>query len=468
MKKKIIIISVLVLLIGGIIAFLIINNNKNSKNNNSSKTTTTSNKALDNSLDYNYDFKDYETIDVNLDDVDGKYEITKTAIYHFTGNLKGYITVSSDENIKIIFDNVTITNSSGPCLYVENAKNLYVELIGNNTLKDGKSYSNFDEEVNAAIYSKDDLIISGDGTLSIVANYNDAIVSKDDLVIKSGTYKIESKDDAIKGKDSILILDGVFDITSSGDSLKTTNDTDSNLGSVLIKNGKFTINSTNGDGIDSINSIEIDNGDFNITTKITNSNSDSSAKGIKAENSIVINNITLKANTKDDAIHSNKGITINSGDFDITSTDDAIHADGKVEINDGKYNISASEGIEATYIKINKGTINISASDDGINAGKKSNDYEATVEINDGNITIKMANGDTDGIDSNGNLYINGGTINITCNSPFDYDGKAEYNGGTLIVNGTKTNEITNQMMGGGMPLENMRDNNMRGGMNRR
>ena len=79
-----------------------------------------------------------------------------------------------------------------------------------------------------------------------------------------------------------------------------------------------------------------------------------------------------------------------------------------------------------------------------------------------------MANGDTDGIDSNGNLYINGGTINITCNSPFDYDGKAEYNGGILIVNGTKTNEITNQMMGGGMPLENMRDNNMRGGMNRR
>ena len=60
----------------------------------------------------------------------------------------------------------------------------------------------------------------------------------------------------------------------------------------------------------------------------------------------MINNITLKANTKDDAIHSNKDITINSGDFDITSTDDAIHADGKVEINDGKYNISASEGIE--------------------------------------------------------------------------------------------------------------------------
>lgn len=61
-----------------------------------------------------------------------------------------------------------------------------------------------------------------------------------------------------------------------------------------------------------------------------------------------------------------------------------------------------------------------------------------------------MGAGDTDGIDSNGNLYINGGTINITGNSAFDYDGEAKYNGGTLIVNGQTTNTITNQF-GGGM-----------------
>ena len=108
-------------------------------------------------------------------------------------------------------------------------------------------------------------------------------------------------------------------------------------------------------------------------------------------------------------------------------------------------------GIEATYVKINEGNINISAADDGINAGNKSNNYSVTIEINGGNITIAMGQGDTDGIDSNGNLYINGGTINITGNSPFDYDGTAEYNGGTLIVNGSQTNTITNQMMGGGM-----------------
>ena len=122
-----------------------------------------------------------------------------------------------------------------------------------------------------------------------------------------------------------------------------------------------------------------------------------------------------------------------------------------IVINDGTFNINAAEGIEATYIKINDGTINISASDDGINAANKSSAYSIAVEINGGYITIKMGSGDTDAIDSNGNLYINGGTIDITGNSPFDYDGNAEYNGGTIIVNGTETNSITNQFMGGGM-----------------
>ena len=87
--------------------------------------------------------------------------------------------------------------------------------------------------------------------------------------------------------------------------------------------------------------------------------------------------------------------------------------------------------------------------------------YETTIEINGGNLTIKMGAGDTDGIDSNGNLYINGGTIDITANSPFDYDGESKYTGGTIIVNGEETNTITNQMMGGGMG-ENRQGNRQR------
>ena len=157
------------------------------------------------------------------------------------------------------------------------------------------------------------------------------------------------------------------------------------------------------------------------------------------------------SNTTDDGLHSNGNITISNGNFTITSSDDGTHADGMIEITGGTFSINAHEGIEATYVKINDGTINISASDDGINAGNKSSAYEVAIEINGGSITINMGQGDTDAVDSNGNIYVNGGTINITGQSAFDYDGTAKYTAGTIIVNGVETNTITNQMIGGGM-----------------
>ena len=163
-------------------------------------------------------------------------------------------------------------------------------------------------------------------------------------------------------------------------------------------------------------------------------------------------NITV--DSADDGIHSNADMTISSGTITINSGDDAIHADGLLQIDGGNLKLTAHEGLEGTYVKINDGTINISATDDGINAGDKSEAYTTTIEINGGSLTIVMGSGDTDAIDSNGNIYINGGSINITGQSAFDYDGEAKYTGGDLIVNGTKTTSITNQFggqMGGPM-----------------
>jgi hypothetical protein len=61
-----------------------------------------------------------------------------------------------------------------------------------------------------------------------------------------------------------------------------------------------------------------------------------------------------------------------------------------------------------------------------------------------------MGSCDTDAIDSNGDLYINGGTVDITANSAFDFDGEGAITGGTVTVNGSTVTEITNQMIGGG------------------
>jgi hypothetical protein len=133
----------------------------------------------------------------------------------------------------------------------------------------------------------------------------------------------------------------------------------------------------------------------------------------------------------------------------IEAEDDALHATTIAQVDGGTISLTGAEGIEGTYIQFNGGEVTISASDDGINAGKKSNISTPTVEVNGGTIKITMGSGDTDGVDSNGDLILNGGTLDITAQSPFDYDGTVQKNGTTLIVNGTETDTITNQMMGG-------------------
>jgi len=107
-----------------------------------------------------------------------------------------------------------------------------------------------------------------------------------------------------------------------------------------------------------------------------------------------------------------------------------------------KHNISAPDTAKVQLV-LDGGSFDIKASDDGINASQNTTGIPVAVTINGGAINIAMAAGDTDAIDSNGDLIINGGTVNITAQSAFDFDGKAELNGGTVTVNGSAVSSIT-------------------------
>ena len=73
------------------------------------------------------------------------------------------------------------------------------------------------------------------------------------------------------------------------------------------------------------------------------------------------------------------------------------------------------------------------------------------MEITGGTVTVTMGPGDTDGIDSNGNIVITGGVVSVSGSSAFDYDGSATFTGGTVYINGQQVTALPNQMMGGGM-----------------
>ena len=146
-------------------------------------------------------------------------------------------------------------------------------------------------------------------------------------------------------------------------------------------------------------------------------------------------------------------LTVTGGDITISTGDDAIKAEQKIWITGGTIDIVQSvEGIEAPVIVIDDGDITLAASDDGINASASEIVADGlSITINGGNLAIVMGQGDTDAVDSNGDLTITGGTLDITAQSAFDFDGAGSLSGGTVTVNGEQITELTNQMMGGPM-----------------
>ena len=307
--------------------------------------------------------------------------ITEAGIYIISGSASNCtIKVNADKESKVqlVLNGVSITNDSTPAIYVVSADKCFITTAENteNTLSvTGTFTSDGDTNTDAVIFSKDDIVFNGLGTLTVNSS-NNGISGKDDIKFTGGTYNITSMKDSIEANDSIAVCDGTFTINSSKDAFHSENDDDNTSGWIYIAGGTFNIKSSS-DGIQGTSAVQIDGGTFDI---------------------------------------------------------------------------NSSEGIEATYIQINGGTIKIYASDDGINASKKSTAYSTpTIEINDGYLTVEVGPGDTDGIDANGDIIVNGGTIDVTAQmSSFDYDGKAEYNGGTIIVNGTQVDSIPQAMMGGG------------------
>ena len=243
--------------------------------------------------------------------------------------------------------------------------------------------------------------------------------------------------------DSALSVTGAF--TADGDT-NTDGVIFSKADLVLNGTATLTVSSTK-NGIVCKDDLKVTGGTYVITAQV---------KAMEANDSIRVADGTLTLTAGTDGLHAENDddnslgyIYIGGGTLAITAGDDGIHAASVVQVDEGSITIAAAEGIEGTYIQLNGGTLVIDGQDDGINAAQKSDAYRATVEINGGDITVRMASGDTDGVDSNGDIIVNGGTIQVTGSSTFDYDGSAQYNGGTIIVNGQQIDYIPNQFGGG-------------------
>ncbi len=422
-----------------------------SNSNSSSSSSSSSSDDDDNYSEYYEEDSDYEwdTSDVttivfsdNTAEItgegatfeDGILTVSTEGNYLFQGNLDdGEILVSTDNEsvVKLILDNVSVTCSDNPAIYIEKSLRSIIILNENtsNTVTDGSTYT--DEDANAVIFSKSDLRLAGTGSINVTANYKDGITSKDGLVINSGNYTVNAADDGIRGKDYLVINNGTFDIDSEGDAIKSDNE-NSACGYITINDADFDID-TYADGIYAYNNITIVDGNFDITCN----GSVNSSKVLKAGNTLTVENGEFTMSSIDDAIHSDNSVLITDGDFTISSSDDGIHADKELQIDYGTIEITKSyEGLEAATITINDGEITLTASDDGVNAAGSSSNY---LYINGGTLIV-YASGD--GLDMNGSGIMEDGTVLVhgptnNGNGALDYDGSFKVNGGFLIAAGS-------------------------------
>ena len=350
------------------------------------------------------------------------------------------------------------------------------------------------------IVSKDDLKITG-GTYDITAAGH-ALSGKDSVRIADGTFILTAEKDGIHAENAddeekgyIYIADGDFTITSDGDGMDASNIVQIEDGTLDITAGGGAANSLKthesdmpGGGMSQ--NIERPDGESmpqmgekpdeesmsqmgekpdgeNMPQDTTTDESGTSTKGIKAGGGMYLNGGTYQIDSADDSIHSNANITIADGTYTLATGDDGVHADDALTVNGGTITVTESyEGLEGLTVTINDGTIDITARDDGINTAggtdqsgfgtfgdhfkgmdsaddetEETTDNEMWMELNGGYIHI-LAGGD--GVDSNGDLTINGGEIYIdgpsdNGNSAIDYGDRssAYVNGGMLVAIGS-------------------------------
>ena len=328
----------------------------------------------------------------------------------------GSLTISGSADYEVNLNNANITNSQSTALNLDGKGGAYIVLTGSNKLTDGTV-----EDHKSALYGKGKLLFSGNGSLEIQGQYNNGIQSKSYVLFEKGiNVYVNAANHGIKGSDAI-INGGIINVETAGLGAKGINcDED-----IVINGGRTTVIAT-GDGewdeeeletkavscikCDSV--LTINGGE--VYVKATGSG----GKGLKADwecyitggkvraittgglyyNDGTTENLNYKGNTDniDDAYTSSpKGIKIGTknehGILTISGGDVMIRTAG-----------TNGEGIESKgTLNITDGSVMVAAYDDAINAS-------SDLTISGGTVVAVGTN--NDGIDTNGNLYIKGGT----------------------------------------------------------
>lgn len=325
-------------------------------------------------------------LNINLENV------IENLIISFSGtndtDIIGGIRIQTDGSteVGVCLSNITFTSTDFPCLEITKGAPASVKLEGSNTFTDGRKigygygdsastcassriYNANGSDSKGSLYCKGSMTICGDGSLSVTQAYKNCIASKAVLTIDGGSLTLTSDGkNGLYADSSVVINDGTISFSGEGDissssfrkSSGIATETDDSTSSVYINGGQLDIITYNGKGINS-SLVYINGGTntFNVTGVTGYTNDD---------------NKTASYYDADGTYYSSQSVTF------------------------------AAEGIEgASLVQITGGSTCVNSTDDGINVS----DDSAAFYLKDGSLYVYSTKGD--GIDCNGNLYIQGG-----------------------------------------------------------
>ena len=438
--------------------------------------------------------------------------------YNLSGSsTDGEFYMSGSYKATLELNGLTLTNAtpvySGAAIHIQNGKRINVKVITGteNTLFDAATGSQ-----KGCLYVKGHAEFKQHGILNVVGNVKHAIKAGEYISVKNATLNVTSAvGDGISCNEYFLMESGTINISGTdddgiqcdldGDTSTgiTENHEDEDSGNIYLEGGTLTIDcpAIAAKGIKSAGDIYITGEPvINVTTsgKGTWDEDDQETKaacGISSDRNIDISGgIIMLTSTgsggkgmKCDSI-----LTISGGDITVTTTGNLYYNNGTTEntnytgntdnissnfysspkgikaglktevgsnsytysgglvISGGNVKVSTSgrngEGIECkNTLEISGGEIFVNSYDDGINSGQD-------MTISGGRVYSRSA--DNDGIDANGNCYLNGGLVfaigshvpelAIDANSE---EGKKVYiNGGTIIAaGGVENGSVMNQ-----------------------
>lgn len=384
--------------------------------------------------------------------------ITTAGSYILTGAYAGItVSVGNGETVHLFLNDATISGGAGIAISNTNKKSTLIITACENTENEVASKG---DDVNA-IHVKGTLKINGTGTIKVSAKKNGIKVSKG-LSIADSTINLTAGNYALSAR-FIETENAKINILSAGkDALNAECDDETqeftlNEGYVSLKNSKI-IASVSGDGIQADTFVYITGGSVDIETSATfvsYSEESMAAYDLTEDDFRYIKSGDTYKKVADDV--ATKGARYAM----IQSTKGIKCGEIKYEIDGGEITVNgAYEGIEGAYVEIGGGTIYITASDDGINAASDDESVNEHIIISGGTITVDASG---DGLDSNGTIYVTGGTL-IVYGPTTGADTGLDADGGILIDDGNVFVATTKEMIE--IPASNSKSNVLVYGVN--